>query len=114
MESKEKHNYFRWVGLLVGIIFAGGGYVKQIGNNSKSIVDVQEKTEANKDKIHVIQLHERDTQGLYQSIDKSLVRIEQGMGATDKSVKAIGETIQTMDKRDALMEQSIQNLERVE
>ena len=92
-KTEQAHNWGRTFIILLGIVFAGGGYAMKVQSNSSGLQAVEIKAEENEDSIHVLELNARDTQAIYGSISESLTELKSGQKETIRSQRTMKESI---------------------
>ena len=87
MAKEQWHNWGRYILLAIVIVFACGGYALQINTNTSSIEKHDEKIEINKDKIHVLELSDKDIANLAQKGADYMVKIDASLSSLNEKVQ---------------------------
>jgi outer membrane murein-binding lipoprotein Lpp len=80
MAKQEIHNWMRTAILLMGIVFAGGGYAMKISDNSTRVEKVESK-------VHTLEINQEREIALKESLLTTLIRLE---GKVDGLATEIG------------------------
>lgn len=81
MAKEEIHNWMRTAILLMGIVFAGGGYAMKISDNSSKADKNTVKIEAVKEDVHTIEIKQERDLALKEVISNTMSRMESKMDA---------------------------------
>jgi outer membrane murein-binding lipoprotein Lpp len=79
MAKEEIHNWMRTAILLMGIVFAGGGYAMKISDNSNKAEKNAAKIDSVEEDVHAIEIKQERDLALKVAINNTMVRMETKM-----------------------------------
>ena len=81
MAKEEVHNWMRTAILLLGIVFAGGGYAMKISDNSNGVDKLEEK-------VQILEVNQAEKIATDKAIASTLAQLRVGIDSirTDQSV----------------------------
>ena len=94
MANKDQlHHWSRTVITILSLAFLCGISYRDVGSNKKDIDKHDDRITGVEDEVHVLQLNERDMQGVYTRIDSSLKRIEAKQMVDSESGRKTAEAV---------------------
>ena len=87
MAKEQWHSYFRMSIIVLGIVFAGGGYAMKISDNSSKAEKNTVKIESVEDDVHDIQINQAEKIATDKAIASTLRELKVGLDSikTDQS-----------------------------
>ncbi len=90
MAKEEIHNWMRTAVLLMGIVFAGGGYAMKISDNSNRVKDVEVK-------VQTLEVNQEREIALKENLLSTLIRLEAKVDGVAKELGPIKTGMEIME-----------------